>query len=108
MTDRDGSSPYVSLGHVGGSSWWCPFVTVCRFTCNLENMFADCPNWDGSRQPVNCDGWCRFVTICQFVRVLENNQSGVMEWMKMSADRLDRDGSGRPVTTVEILSTITS
>ena len=28
-TDRDGSSLCVSLGHVGGSSWWFRFVTVC-------------------------------------------------------------------------------
>ena len=91
MTDRDGLSLCVSLGHVGGLSWWCHLVTVCQFAMDLENMFGGvmvCGENVGRSSQSGCitttrhnrDGWCRFVTVCQLAKVLENIQSSVMEW----------------------------
>ena len=40
------------------------------------------------------------MTTSQFAKDLENIYGGVMEGVNMSVDRPDRDGSGRPVTTV--------
>ena len=42
VTDRDGSSLCVSFGNVGGSSWWCRFVTVCQFAMDLKKYFWRC------------------------------------------------------------------
>ena len=62
VTDRDVWSLCVSLGQVGGSSWWCRFVTVCQFAMDLKNMFggvmvcgeniSGSDNRGGSQRPV--------------------------------------------------------
>ena len=45
VTDRDGSSLCVSFGNVGGSSWWCRFVTVCQLAKVLENIQSSVMEW---------------------------------------------------------------
>ena len=89
VTDHDSSSLCVSLGHVGGSLWWCHLVFVCQFAIALENIHGGvmvCGKNVGrlsrlGRITTTChyrDGWWRLLTVWQFAMDLENTYGGVM------------------------------
>ena len=85
--------------------WW-HFVTVCQF--GREPGVMECGgNFGGSSRSERitttrheCDGWCRLVSVCLFARAFKSYLVVWWSGEQFSADRPDRDGSQRPVTSV--------
>ena len=112
MTDGDGSAAFVSSRHVVGSLRLGRMVTsvaVCQFAIDLENIHGVVMEWvvnfggsSRSRRLVTTSVTDGFES-CPFV-FPPGSYEMVMAilWceVKMSADRPDRDGWQRPVTTL--------
>ena len=112
VTDRDGSSPCVSLGHVDGSSWWFRFVIVCHFAMDGKYFWRCYGVWwkcrrtvpigtdrDDPSQPWRMVSIHDYLSVCESLRKYSKRCSGVW-WncRRIATTRHNRDGWWRFVT----------